>query len=101
MKLRVYPPAVDALQRIVMERDAERFGDVMANLAGEVKSLMMPSARCRDYCPSTHVPDERAEEISSSIGKQIHILRRLDFREWDAGLRPPEMGEEVGVADTM
>ena len=49
---------VDALQGIIVERNAKRRGDVAAYLGGEMEAVSVPAPRCGDDAPVFRIADE-------------------------------------------
>lgn len=75
-EIRVQPVMVDALQRIIVERNAERSGDNTAYLSGEMEAVGVPAPRCGDYAPAFRIADECCDEFARGLGKHRGMICR-------------------------
>lgn len=57
-EVRVQTVMVDALQGVIVERNAESIRDYAAYLCGEMEAVGVPALRCGDDAPAIRIADE-------------------------------------------
>lgn len=101
-EVRVQSVMVDALQGIVIERNAESVGDYAAYLGSEMEAIGVPAPRSSDDAPVCRIADECRDEFARNISEHRGMIGRgFNLPECQALLAPLELRDVVERADTV
>lgn len=93
---------VDALQRIIVERDPNRSRDEAAHFRGEVEAIGMPAPWRGDNAPVFRIANESGNEFGRHISKHRGMIGRgFYLQERHPLLAPLELRDIIQRADTV
>lgn len=75
-EVRMQPVMIEALQCVIVERNAESAGDDSAYLRCEMEPVSVPAPRRGDDAPVFRIADECCDEFARGIGKHRGIIGR-------------------------
>lgn len=93
---------VDALQRIIVERDTNRSRDEAAHFRGEMEAIGMPAPWRGDDAPVFRIANESGNEFGRHISKHRGMIGRgFYLQERHPLLAPLELRDIIQRADTV
>lgn len=95
-KVRVQTVMVDALQGIIVERNADSVRYYAAYLRGEMEAIGVPTPWCGDDAPVCRIADECRDEFARNLGEHRGMIGRgFNLPECQSFLAPLELRDVV------